>query len=65
MTTGCDCGTPGCGGTAHEPGGRCARCQTEAMLAGAGRTLGQIVQAALYGQAAAPGGRSADKEAGA
>ena len=64
MTTGCTCGTPGCAGIAHEPGGRCRRCQTEAMPPGAERTLRQIIQAALYGRDAAPGDRHADREAG-
>jgi hypothetical protein len=69
MTTGCTCGTAGCGGVAHEPGGRCPDCQTEAMPPGAARTVRQIIQAALYGSGitagAVSGGRCAEKEAGA
>jgi hypothetical protein len=69
MTTGCTCGSPGCGGIAHEPGGRCPACQTDALPPGAARTVRQIIQAALYGSGitvdAAAGGRQAGKEAGA
>ena len=50
MTTGCTCGTPGCGGLAHERGGQCPRCQIEAMPPGAARVVKQILCAALYGR---------------
>lgn len=55
-------------GIAHQPAGRCPRCEIEAMAAGAGRTVRQIIRAALYGSAI-PGtgpaaGRSAQAEAG-
>jgi hypothetical protein len=69
MTTGCVCGSPGCGGIASEPGGRCAGCQVDAMPPGAGRTVQQIIHAVLYGadvpRGVQPGGRGTQKEAGA
>jgi hypothetical protein len=69
MTTGCACGSPGCGGIASAPGEHCARCQVDAMPPGAGRTLQQLVHAVLYGadvpRALQPGGRDTEREAGA
>jgi hypothetical protein len=50
MTTGCSCGTPGCGGIAHERGGQCLRCQIEATPPGAARIVKQIFYTALYGR---------------
>ena len=68
MTTGCTCRTPGCGGLAPQPGGRCPGCQTAAMPPGAARTLREIVQAVLYGRdisaEAAITPRATGKEAG-
>jgi len=68
MTTGCTCGSPGCGGIAPGPGERCPRCQIDAMPRGAGRTLQQIIHAVLYGagepRALQPRGRDTQREAG-
>ena len=49
MTTGCICGKSGCGGLAHDRGGRCPRCEIEAIPAGAGRVVRQIIHTALNG----------------
>ena len=49
MTTGCSCGTPGCRGIAHEPGGRCPRCQFAEMPPGAARAVRQIIHDVLTG----------------
>jgi hypothetical protein len=69
MTTGCTCGTAGCGGIAPEPGGQCPDCHTGAMPAGPARTVTQIIHTALYGSDISAGdviGRhQAGKEAGA
>lgn len=50
MTNGCICGSPGCGGLAHERGGRFPRCQVEAMPAGTARTAREIIHRVLYGR---------------
>jgi hypothetical protein len=69
MTTGCACGSPGCGGIAAGPGESCARCQVDAMSPGTGRALQRIIHAVLYGadvpRGVQPGGRDTQKEAGA
>jgi hypothetical protein len=67
MTTGCTCGTPGCGGIAHERGGQCPRCQIEAMPPGAAWTVKQIFCTGLYGRDIEGGSLrliSNDREAG-
>jgi hypothetical protein len=68
MATGCTCGTAGCGGVAHEPGGKCPGCQTAALPAGPARTLREILQPALYGRDIGAditgSSRSASREAG-
>ena len=68
MTTGCTCGTPGCGGVAPERGGTCRNCQIGITPQGAARTLRGLIHTALYGRdAVADGGivwQQADREAG-
>jgi hypothetical protein len=50
MTTGCACGTSGCGGIAPTRGGSCARCQIEAMPSGLARTVREALYGVLYGR---------------
>ena len=68
MTTGCTCGTPGCGGIAPMPGGTCRNCQIGITPQGTARTLRGLIHIALFGRnAAADGGivwQQADREAG-
>jgi hypothetical protein len=49
MTTGCNCGTPGCPGISYDPGGKCPRCEIAAMPPGPARTVRQVIHAALDG----------------
>jgi hypothetical protein len=68
VTTGCTCGTPGCGGVAPAPGGRCPQCETAAMAPGPARTVRQIIHTALNGPdlttGDVTGGRQAARHAG-
>ena len=68
MTTGCTCGSPGCGGIAQEPQAAGASGAKSPPGLGAGRTVLQIIHAALYGANAPrggqPRGRDTTKEAG-
>jgi hypothetical protein len=67
VTTGCNCRTPGCAGISYDPGGKCGRCEIDAMPPGTGRTLRQIIYTALNGcepRTGEPSAARGDREAG-